>query len=264
MELDGKVAIVTGGAAGIGKGITLALSSAGAKTVICDLAYDRAVKLAEEIKAQGREAFAIKADVCDSIDVNNMVKKVIGQFGKIDILVNNAGVIRVAPITDLDERDWDFIFDVNVKGIFLCCKAVAPYMMKQKSGKIVNIASISGKSGGAAHAAIGFSAYVASKFAVVGFTQNLAKEMAPYNVNVNAVCPGFVLTDMQDYITVTLAKRAGLSPEEFIAKKVAELIPLGRPQTPEDVGNLVVFLVSERARNITGAAVNVDGGMDMH
>ena len=263
LDLAGKVAIITGGASGIGKGITLALANAGANAVICDMAYERAIKLEREIKASGHEAFAIKADVTKSDEVNGMVRKTVESYGKLDILVNNAGIIRMAPIAQFDEKDWDLVFNVNIKGVFLCCKAAAPYMIKQKSGKIINVSSVSGKSGGAAHAGFGFTAYIASKFAAIGFTQNLAKELAQHNINVNAVCPGFLQTDMQDAITASLAQRAGLTPEEFTARKVAELVPLGRPQTPEDVGNLVVFLVSENAKNITGASVHVDGGMEM-
>lgn len=191
-------------------------------------------------------------------EVNVMVDRVIEEFGKIDILVNNAGIVSRVLVKDMPEDTWDKVMDVNLKGVFLCSKAVLPNMIKQKSGKIINISSIAGKTGGA-----GMAHYCASKFGVIGFTKSLALELAKYDINVNAICPGIIETYMwTDVLTPSHANWEHISNEEAW-KEVIELIPLSRPQTPSDIGNMVIFLASEDAKNVTGQAINVCGGLNL-
>ena len=256
-KLAGKVAIVTGAGGKIGRAIVLALEKESADVVTCDMVYEQAAKTSEAVRVLGGRALALKVDVTKAKEVDQMVDSSLKKFGKIDILVNNAGVNRIAKVVDMKEEDWDAVFAVNAKGTFLCSKAVAPYMMKQKSGKIVNISSGAGKQG----RSIGMAHYSASKFAVIGFTQCLALELAPYNINVNAVCPGIVDTPMwSEVVAPAYAKLWGVSVEEAFQRNVKQRIPLGRPQTPEDIGNIVVFLASNESDNITGQSINVDGG----
>ena len=257
MKLAGKLAIVTGSGRGIGRGIALCLAKEGADIVLCDITEDTH-NAADEIKALGRQSLAVNCDVRKSNDIRKAAQKTMEKFGKIDILVNNAGIIKVGNIIDLEEEDWDAIFDINVKGVFLFSKAIAPYMIKQKSGKIINISSITGKTA-RGHGV----AYSASKFAVIGFTQSLAQELAPHNINVNAVCPGFVTTKMLEYLDALKSKETGLSPQKCREKRL-EQIPLRRLQTPEDIGAMVVFLASRDSDNITGQSINVCGGMEFH
>ena len=183
-----------------------------------------------------------------------MVTATIQKFGRIDILVNNAGICESVKFFDSDESLWDRIMDTNAKGVFLITKAVAKQMVAARQGKIVNISSIAGKSGAA-----DLSVYCASKFAVTGITQALAKEFAEYNINVNAICPGFLRTPMWDRMLDAISQRESLEPEE-IWNSWMEQIPLGRPQDPEDIANLALFLASEVSRNITGESINVNGG----
>ncbi len=257
--LLGKEALVTGGGRGIGRGICLALAEAGADVVVSDVILKNAESVVDEIKDLGREAFSVRMDVSDSSSVEAAVGCVLDEFGRIDILVNNAGVIRQAPILELTEEDWDLVIGVNAKGIFLCSRAVVPQMIERKSGRIINISSISGKNGYP-----GQAVYGTSKFAAVGLTQVLARELAQYDITVNAVCPGIVYTKMWEYLSSLRAKEFDMTPEEVFRKISTERIPLGRPQTPADIGSLVVFLASEKARNITGQSINVDGGLVMH
>jgi len=257
LKLAGKVAIVSGAGGKIGRAIVLALAKEGANIVVCDVAYEQALETAEAAKAFGGVVLAVKVDVTKSDEVNRMVERTLEDFGRIDVLVNNAGIIKVSKVVDMKEEDWDLVFAVNVKGTFLCSKAVAPQMMKQRSGKIINVSSGAGRQG----RGIGMAHYSASKFAVIGFTQCLALELSPYNVNVNAVCPGIVDTPMwRTHLAPAFAKLWGVTVEEAFQRSVKERIPLGRPQTPEDIGNLIVFLASNEAENITGQSINVDGG----
>jgi len=208
-----------------------------------------------EIKGLGRQSIALKVDVTKSESVTRMVDRTLKRFRKIDILVNNAGIIKVGNVVDITEKDWDEVLAVNLRGVFLCSKAVAPHMIEQRSGKIVNISSTAGRRGlpGRAH-------YHASKFAVIGFTQCLALELAPHNINVNCVCPGVVDTYMHRQVLAPhTAKIRGITEDE-VYKRMEEGIPLQRLQTPEDIGNTVAFLVSEDAKNITGQSINVNGG----
>ena len=190
-------------------------------------------------------------------DAEKLVRGVVDDVGKIDILVNAAGILQETGFPDIEEEEWDRIFDINVKGVYLVTRAAVPHMIARREGKIVNISSRSGKD-----AQAGLSHYGASKFAILGLTQALAKELAGFNINVNAVCPGVIRTDMWEKILDTRSRREGVS-KTVIYNRVIESIPLGRPQLPEDVANAVLFLCSEAARNITGEAINVNGGMRM-
>jgi meso-butanediol dehydrogenase / (S,S)-butanediol dehydrogenase / diacetyl reductase len=246
-DLDGRVAVVTGGARGIGRAIVDALAVRGADVVVADLDPDMA-----------GEAEAVRVDVTDEASVRGLVRDVIERHGRLDILVNNAGVSRSVAFVDIDEAEWDRVFAVNVKGVYLACRAVVPHMMQRRSGKIVNISSMVGK-----EAIPLFVHYSASKFAVLGLTQGLAKEMAPYDVNVNAVCPGVVRTPLWEPLLDQLSATKGITRDEAFDEFVSG-IPLGRPQEPEDIGEVVAFLASDRARNMTGQGINVTGGMQLH
>jgi meso-butanediol dehydrogenase/(S,S)-butanediol dehydrogenase/diacetyl reductase len=270
--LEGKAALVTGGARGIGRGIALALARAGADVAIADVERlaaagqqygDRAVggftaarEAAAEVAALGRRSAAIHADVTRKDEVARMVEDTVRQLGGLDVLVCNAGVVSVAPVEGMAEETWDLTMAVNVKGVFLACQAAIPVIKKRGGGAIINIASVAGKNGhpGLAH-------YCASKFAVVGFTNALAKELAPDGIRVNAICPGILRTQMWEYLADTL-KQPGESKEASWDRWVRSFIPLGRAQTPEDIGSLAVYLAS--AANITGQAMNVDGGIELH
>lgn len=252
MKLEGKVALVTGGNRGIGRGIAMTLAKEGADVAVAARDYTKSQEVAEEIKKLGRRAIAVQTDVTQWDQVQAMVKQSIDELGKIDICVNNAGAISVAPVEELKEEDFDHVINVNVKGVFLCCKAVIPHMKQQGGGKIINTGSIGGKTGfpTLAH-------YNASKFAVHGFTNALAKELAKDNITVNAICPGIVRTYMWDYLA-DLWKQAGETVEDSWKRHLDTLIPQGRAQTPEDMGELVVYFAT--ADSVTGQAFNVDGG----
>jgi len=259
MDLNDTTAIVTGAARGIGRGIAISLARAGAHLVLADLPPAQADldETRRLVEAEGVSALAVHCDVRDWAQVSALAQAAIERSGQIDILVNNAGVIRVAPVVAMSEEDWDLVLDVNLKGTFLCCKAVAPHMMKRRKGRIVNLSSIAGKQGrpGIAH-------YSTSKFGVIGFTQALAHELAPFDVTVNAVCPGEVDTAMwRDVLLPALAAATGGDTEAAWQGFMRDRVPLGRPQTAEDIGEAVVFLC--RADNITGEALNVSGGTEM-
>jgi acetoin reductase-like protein len=259
MGLNGKVAIVTGGGAGLGRSIAIALAKDGAKVVVADIREDLSIKVASEIEALGGEALSVKVDVRSSAEIEKMVELTLEKFGGIDILVNNAGVLTVAPVVDLTEEEWEYVMGVNAKGTFLCSKIIAKQMIKQgRGGKIVNISSVNGKTG------YPFEAhYTASKFAIVGFTMSLAKELAQYKINVNAVCPGCMKTDMHTLEFESWAKLMQVTVEE-LEKEFLKSIPLGRLAEPEDVAKVVVFLCSDNANYMTGQAINVCGGLEMH
>jgi NAD(P)-dependent dehydrogenase (short-subunit alcohol dehydrogenase family) len=259
MELKNSVAIVTGGARGIGRGIAYELAKVGVRIAIADVpatSADRDETIAE-IKRLGSDAIGIDVDVRDWAQVQAMAQRAIEQFGQIDILVNNAGVIKIGPVVAFAEEDWDLIMDVNLKGVFLCSKAVVGHMAGRRSGRIINISSIAGKRGRAFA-----SAYATSKWGVIGFTQSLAHEMAPANVNVNAICPGEVATYMwNDVLIPAIAAAGGTSKEEAWEGMLKRDVPLGREQTPADMGQAIVFLC--KADNITGIAMSVSGGTEM-
>ena len=257
LGLTGKVAIVTGGARGIGKSIVEGFAKEGASVVISDILLDVAQELAEKLIKNNTRALAVKTDVSKKSDAHNLAAATMKEFGKIDILVNAAGIVKDTMLVDIEEEEWDQILDINVKGIYLITRAVVPHMIATRQGKIVNISSRSGKD-----AQAGLSHYGASKFAIIGITQSLAKELAPNDINVNAVCPGIVRTDMWERILDDRSARTGVPREEIWAGMI-ETIPLKRPQVPEDMANMVLFLCSDIARNITGEAINVNGGARM-
>ena len=246
MKLKGQVAVVTGAAQGIGQAIATVLSQEGARLVVSDIQKDLASATAEQLKSGGQEAIGVVVNVADYASVTSMVEQVLSQWGKIDILVNNAGITRDALLIRMKEEDWDAVLDINLKGVFHCTKAVLPTMTKQRSGKIVNIASIVGVMGNA-----GQANYVASKAAVIGLTKTTAREYASRGITVNAVAPGFIETAM----TQALA--------QDVRERLMGQIPLGRLGTPQDVAHAVSFLVSDQANYLTGQVLHVNGGMLM-
>jgi 3-oxoacyl-[acyl-carrier protein] reductase len=247
MGFEGKVAVVTGGARGIGRAICETLAGRGADIVIGDLQIELAEQTAREISgATGRRACAVKVNVAELESANNLVAKTIEEFGRLDILVNNAGITRDKLVMRMDEADWDLVLDVNLKGAFNCCKAAFRPMMKQRYGRIVNISSVSGQAG-----QTGQANYSASKAGVIGLTKALAREFASRNITVNAVAPGFIPT----------ALTIDLPPE--LKEAILKATPLGRMGTPEEIAYAVAFLASDEASYITGQVLAVDGGMVM-
>jgi 3-oxoacyl-[acyl-carrier protein] reductase len=246
LELSGKVALVTGAAQGIGKAIALLLARNGADIAVSDINLEKAGETAKEIEAMGRKAMAVKVNVASPQDVEGMVESILGRLGRIDILVNNAGIARDKLILRMAEEDWDAVVDVNLKGTFICTKAAVKHMSKQRSGKIVNIASVVGEMGNA-----GQANYSASKAGVIGFTKTIAREFAQRGINVNAIAPGYIETPMTDAL-----------PEK-VKEELKRMIPMERLGRPEDVAEAVLFLVSEASSYITGQVLNVNGGIYM-
>jgi len=246
MKLDGQVAIVTGGARGIGKAICDELAAHGTRLAVVDVLSDVAEGTAAAFRDEGVDARAFVCNVADPADVDRMVGEVLEAFGAIDILVNNAGITRDGLMIRMKEADWDAVINVNLKGTFNCIKSVVRPMMKARRGKIVNIASVVGVMGNA-----GQANYAASKAGVIGLTKTAAKEFASRNINVNAVAPGYIQTEMTHKLSEE-ARQAFLT-----------VIPLGRGGTPQDVARVVRFLASEDADYVTGQTVNIDGGMVM-
>lgn len=269
-RLAGKVAIVTGAGQGLGKGIALRLGGQGAYVVVAEYNQESASTTAQEIESLGYRALPYLIDVADVTAVRKMVGDVVVKLGHIDILVNNAGVVQIKPMMELTEEEWDRIININQRGLFFCLQVVAEQMIRQMPatakdtcrsphsfGKIVNISSVAGRSGRplATH-------YAASKAAVLSITKSAALALAPYHINVNAVCPGVVPTPMWEEIDQTRAQMEGLQPGESI-RQFIESIPLKRAATPEDIAAAVAFLVSPDSDCITGQALNVDGGLEM-
>ena len=247
MLLDNQVALVTGASRGIGRSVAIELAKAGAKVVVNYAGNSVAAQeTVDEIKAVGGEAFAIQADVSQSEAVEALVKQTLDTYGRIDILVNNAGITRDNLLLRMKEDDWDAVMNTNLKGIFHCTKQVSRVMIKQKSGKIINMTSVVGVMGNA-----GQSNYAAAKAGVIGFTKSMAKELAPRGITVNAIAPGFITTDMTSVLS------------DQVKSEMANSIPLGRMGNPEDVAAAVVFLASKSAGYITGQTLHVDGGMVM-
>ncbi len=246
MSFNGKSAIVTGGARGIGREIALALAKSGANIVIADLISEEAQKTADEIKSLGRKAIALKTNVTTVNDVENMIQAAINEYKSVDILINNAGVTRDALLMRMKSEDWDFVLKVNLTGAFNCIKSAAKFMVKQRKGKIVNIASIVGFTGN-----VGQANYSASKAGIMSLTKTAARELASRNITVNAVAPGFIDTEMTQALS------------EKIKEKLKEQIPLGYLGMPADIANCVKFLVSNEASYITGQVIHVNGGMLM-
>jgi len=281
MKLEGKVAIITGGAGGLGRGITLCLAEEGADVVIADINMAGANKVAEEVRAFGRKALVVDADITKEENARQLVKDAMDTCGKIDILVNNVGAghaeasvvggnlteqdwnrVYTGGVTELTEEDWDRSYTANLKTTIFMSKAVVPHMRAQKNGKIINISSIGGRRGGANRLP-----YSTMKSGVIIFTQGLATQVARDNINVNCICPGIIYTSIhEDMAKIRMRTNSQLKdakgPREVFLR-LTNMVPLGREQTPEDIGRLAVFLASEDARNITGQSINVDGGLVM-
>jgi 3-oxoacyl-[acyl-carrier protein] reductase len=246
MRLKDKVALITGSAQGIGRDIALLFAREGADVVISDINLEKAVKVGSEIAALGRKSLALELDVTAYAKVEEAVNKILDKFGKVDILVNNAGITKDALLLRMSEAEWDAVINVNLKGTFNCTKAVSKVMLKQRSGRIINIASIIGIIGNP-----GQANYAASKAGIIALTKTTAKELASRNINVNAVAPGFIQTEM----TANLA--------EDLKQRMLALIPLNKLGEPADVANVCLFLASEESGYITGQTIVVDGGMVM-
>ncbi|WP_163970698.1 3-oxoacyl-[acyl-carrier-protein] reductase [Oceanobacillus halotolerans] len=245
--LEGKNALVTGASRGIGKAIALELGQKGANVAVNFAGNEeKAQAVVEELEALGVKTFKIQADVSDEASVKSMVKAVIKEFGSLDILVNNAGITRDNLLMRMKEEEFDQVINTNLKGVFVCTKAVTRQMMKQKEGKIINVSSIVGVSGNP-----GQANYVAAKAGVIGLTKTTAKELASRNILVNAVAPGFIATEMTDALT------------DEQKESMYSLIPLERLGKAEDVARVVRFLASDDANYITGQTIHIDGGMVM-
>lgn len=246
-QLDGRVAIVTGAAQGIGHGVALSLARAGANIVVAEAVQERIPQAVANIETTGVQALGVQTNVTQASAVDRLVQETLSRFGKIDILVNNAGVVVVKPIFEQSEADWDRVLDVNLKGVFLCCKRVVQEMQKQGSGAIVNIASIA-----AFHYTVPHVPYAASKAGVAALTRDLAYEVAPMGIRVNAIAPGPIETPMMG---------SALTEEQKSA--YAKTIPLGRIGQPQDIGDAAVFLASDAASFVTGVTLPVAGGTDL-
>jgi len=248
LELKDKVAIITGARRGMGKSHALKLAKVGAKVVVSDISQEECQLVVDEIKKEKGEAIAVKCDATKKEEVDNMIKAAVDKWGKVDILVNNAGICQFKPFLELTEEEWDRTLNINLKGYFLCAQAAAKEMAKQKSGVIINIASVAmGQQG------IGFPNivhYCASKGGIVGMTEALAVELAPYNIRVNAISPGMIETPMIDPV-----KQDPKIMEAMLAR-----VPMRRVGKPEEVSNLVLFLASDVSSYMTGSTVVIDGG----
>lgn len=264
MRLENKTAMVCGGAKGIGKAIALDMAAEGAEVGVVDIDGARSEEVARGISGLSRRALAIEANVTRPSAIKQVVDMFLSEFGRIDILVNNQGALAVdgrvpKGIIAQEEQDWDALCDLNLKSHFLVARAVAPHMIGRRSGKIINISSIGGKTGSTTPVA-----YAAAKAGVLGLTRALARDLAPYNINVNSICPGIVYTPLWEkygqLIREQSRRYAGKGPKEIFLEIARKNTLLGREQTPEDIAHAAVFLASEDSRNITGQSLNVDGG----
>ena len=270
-DLTGRVALVTGGGRGIGRGISLALAEQGADIAVADLVEGNAADVAEEVRQHGRRSSAMAMDVTDRSSVEAAVSDALEQLGQIDILVNNAGIIGASGMWERDsssDEDWNETFQVNVRGIVIVTEAVQGHMIQRGSGRIINIASIAGRQGSP-----DIPHYSTSKAAVISWTQSNALQLASHRITVNAICPGLLWTPMWEAIaqrrsrlgsTQTHTDVQGLPGRELFETVVDQTMPMKREQTPEDIGKLAAFLASDDAKNITGQAINVDGGIRMN
>ncbi|MGK7377316.1 SDR family NAD(P)-dependent oxidoreductase [Planococcus sp. 1R117A] len=257
-DFKDKVALVTGAGNGMGKCTALTFAKLGASVVVADINIDNATKVRDEIRSVGALAEAVQVNVTQEEDAEKMVAFTIEKFGQIDFLINCAGVSKNMKLVETTVEDWERIFAINVKGTFLGIRATLPHMIKQQSGKIINFSSMTGK-----EAFANAVAYCSSKFAVMGITQGVAKEVAKDNINVNAVCPGVVMTDMMHKATEDMAELQGVTKDDII-QQFSDSIPLNRLQTPEDIAGVVAFLCSDLAVNMTGQGINVTGGAQLH
>ena len=254
--LQDKVALVTGAGAGIGRAIALAMAEAGAAVAAADIDADAAQRTADQAASNTRRAWAVQVDCGEVAQIDAMVARTVAELGRLDIIVNNAGVTRYSYIMDLTEADWDRIHRVNAKGVFFCLQRAAREMIPQGGGRIINIASIAGRG----YPGTSNAAYAASKGAVIALTKTAAQQLARHNINVNAICPGVTRTELGARNAQMRAAERGISVAQLQAEQEAG-IPLGRANLPEDIAAMAVFLASPDARNITGQAYNVDGGL---
>jgi meso-butanediol dehydrogenase/(S,S)-butanediol dehydrogenase/diacetyl reductase len=271
MQLTGKIAVVTGAARGIGRAIAVALAERGVDVAVSDIGHSRdgatpyalsstddLADSARAVEQRGRRSLAIRADVTSAADVARMMNEVEHRLGGLDLLIANAGVIAAASVASMEEAQWDRIFAVNVKGVFLCARAAIPLLTKRGGGRIVNVASVAGKTGRG-----GLAAYCASKAAVISFTQALAEELGPLDVAVNALCPGYIETAMwTEVLNPVLGGILGVPPERVFADFVQRQTYLRRAQTPEEIADAAVYLC--RAENVTGITLTVAGGGEVH
>lgn len=246
MMLEGKVAIVTGASRGIGRAIALHLASLGAKVVVSARNAELLADLADRIRQAGGEVHTVCGDIALSADADRLIDEAVATFGRVDILVNNAGITRDGLLLRMKDEDWDLVLDTNLKGAFFCCRAVAKVMTRQKAGRIVNISSVVGEMGNA-----GQANYCASKAGLLGLTKSIARELAKRNITVNAITPGFIVTDMTSDLS------------ESVKEGLTSQIPLGRMGSCEDIAQAVAFLASDQAGYITGQVLGVNGGMYM-
>ena len=255
-RLAGRSAYVTGASRGIGRGIALALAAEGASVIVTDIALADAESVAAEIRAAGGRAEAHVVDVTKWGDLVAVVDYAERHFGHLDIAINCAGVLSVDAVEDITEAEWDRVMGVNTKGVFLSCKAAVPAMKRNGFGRIINISSVSGKDGYQK-----LALYSASKYAVLGFTNSLAKEVARDGITVNAICPGVVKTQMWDMLSEEFRDQ-GETAEQSWQRHVLQFVPQGQPQTPEEIGDLAVYLAL--APSLTGQSINIDGGLTSH
>ncbi len=255
-RLTDKVAVVTGAAGGIGQAMVTRLAQEGAHVVVADLDAQLTEQAAARATEQGRQSLALCIDVTQRADIDRLVQRAVETMGRIDVLMNNAGVVRIQEVLEITEADWDFVCDVNLKGAFFVMQAVAQQMIAQgHGGKIINTASISGK-----QPEPYFLHYGVSKAGVISMTKSAAVAFGPHSINVNAVCPGPTITNMSMAVYHATAERQNIPVEEVIAQREA-MLPTGRRNDPEDIAAMAAFLASDDARNITGQAYNVDGGL---
>jgi len=272
MDLQDRVAVVTGGGGGIGEGVCLCLAREGAHVVVSDIKQDLAQNVSAKVIEAGRKSLAVKTDVSREDECEALIDTAIREMGRLDILVCSAGTAGVqfmassenaTDVENIPLEVWNMTMDVNLKGVFLTNRAAIPHFKQQKSGKIINISSDAGRKGGTT-----LPVYGASKAGVINLSQSIALQTAPFNINVNTICPGLIWTPLwAEGIKRLLEMRSepvDVSPEEAWNLMVNTSTPLGRPQTPEDIGNLAVFLASDRAKEITGQAFNVDGGIQLN
>jgi len=250
--LENRVAVITGSANGMGKGMALKFAREGCDIVVNDLKMDAAQKVVEEIKSGGRKAIAVKADISKSKEVKSLIEEAVREFGKIDILVNNAGAAGGGSLEQSDEEEWDQVLGLNLKGAFLTCKAAVPHMKKQRYGKIINVSSM-----GAVRPSVSVLAYHSAKAGIIGLTRNLAFELAPFNIYVNCIVPGPIETPFWDPLS------KGMSAEQkkaFFAALAKKEVPLGRMGTPEDIAGPALFFASDLSSYVTGQIMCVAGG----